>query len=425
VVNVSIFATGTVSSITYNGVNLAFVRADATGVYRNEMWVLPNPAYGSHTITVNLSTSLTSIASASSYGNVNPDMVEASAGATGSGVSTPSVALTTITNYAWVVNGLTTSDATMTPAGSQTARDNNTGALGTGALGDTGPVTPTGSVTSSWSAVTITDSWAIGAIALDPAFESFTTSITQVAASLTFTGGTQVAATINDVSITQVGATLTLTGGTQISQSNSSNTQTTATLTFTGGTQSVATVNDVAIAQSGATLTLSGGTQGSASIQDVSISQVGGTVTLTGGTQLVASIQDVQLSQVGATITLTGGVQTAKTNSTIAQSSATLTLTGGTQSLTALIDAAIAQRAATILFSGGSQSIFLPPVWNFITTIIGSVVQTGVTNDNPTQNMNTSATMDNIGSILTNIQENGERNNQNLNSIKTNIYIEG
>jgi hypothetical protein len=168
-VNVSLFATGTVSSITYGGFNLSFVRFDTIGVYRNEMWQLTAPPYGSNSLVVTLNTSLTSIASASSYNNVNQfDMVEASNGATGSGVSTPSVSVTTIDNNAWAVSGLTTSDTTMSVAGGATQRDNNTGALGTGAMSDIGPKTPAGSQAMSWSAVTITDSWALGIVAIDP-----------------------------------------------------------------------------------------------------------------------------------------------------------------------------------------------------------------------------------------------------------------
>ena len=359
VVNVSIFATGTVSSITYGGVNLAFVRADSIGVYRNEIWILPNPAYGSNTLTVNLSTSLTSIASAASYGNVNPDMVEASAGATGSGVSTPSVTLTTVNNYAWVVDGLSTSDTTMTPAGGQTRRDNNTGALGTGAMGDIGPVTPVGSQATSWSAVTITDSWAIGAIALSPANETFITSIAQVGATLTFTGGTQSVVSQTSATVTQNAASITATGGTQYT--GVAITQSGATLTVTGGTQNIASVRIAAVNQSAATITATGGTQSVSAGGSVSVSQVAATVTASGGTQSVAAINDVSVSQAHATITATGGTQSVvalvEVSASVTQTHAILTVTGGTQSLSVQVDAVIAQRAATITAIGGTQAV--------------------------------------------------------------------
>jgi hypothetical protein len=169
IVNVSIFLTGQVASITYGGVNMVFEQANTIGVYRNEMWSLPAPAYGSNTVTVTLNTSVTSIASASSYNNVDQyDCVESSNGSTGSGVSTPSVTATTIDNNAWVVSGLTTSNTSMTVAGGATQRTNNTGALGTGAMSDIGPVTPAGTQVMSWSAVGSLDSWAIGEVVLDP-----------------------------------------------------------------------------------------------------------------------------------------------------------------------------------------------------------------------------------------------------------------
>src|SRR5882757_5028668 len=66
-VGVSIFASGTVSSITVGGLSLSFVRADSNGLYRTEIWKGVAPSTGSQTITVNLSTSLTSIAEAASY----------------------------------------------------------------------------------------------------------------------------------------------------------------------------------------------------------------------------------------------------------------------------------------------------------------------------------------------------------------------
>jgi hypothetical protein len=169
IVNVSIFLTGKVTSITYGGVNMVFVRADTIGVYRNEVWSLPTPAQGSNTVVVTLNTSVTSIASASSYNNVDQfDIVESSNGATGSGISTPSVTATTIDNNAWVASGLTTSNTSMAVAGGATQRTNNTGALGTGAISDIGPVTPAGSRVMSWSAVGSLDSWVLDEVVLDP-----------------------------------------------------------------------------------------------------------------------------------------------------------------------------------------------------------------------------------------------------------------
>lgn len=167
-VNVAVLATGSVSGITYSGVALAFVRADTSGVYRNEIWALEAPAAGAHSVTVTLSASLTSIASAASYGNIDQkNMVEATAGATGTG-GTPTVAVVTNSPYAWTFTGLTTANATPTPGSSQTQRANNSGALGTGAVADKGPIQPVASTAGNWSAVGSLDAWALGIVALNP-----------------------------------------------------------------------------------------------------------------------------------------------------------------------------------------------------------------------------------------------------------------
>lgn len=165
-------------------------------------------------------------------------------------------------------------------------------------------------------------------------------SVSQVAATLTVTGGTQTVATVNDVSINQAAATLTVTGGTQsvASIQDASVTQSAATLTVTGGTQSIATVNDVAISQAHATLTVTGGTQTVATVNKVAISQVAATLTVTGGTQAVAAVQDTSISQAHATLTVTGGTQSVSTvgSVSISQAHATLTVTGGVQGVIVL-----------------------------------------------------------------------------------------
>lgn len=182
IVNVSIFATGTVSSITYNSVAMKFVRSDVIGVYRNEIWRLEAPATGSHTVAVTLSASLTSIAGADSYTNVNQtDMVEVHTGATGSTSTAPTATVTTVTDNSFVISGLTTSNGSMTVAGGQTQRNNQSGALGTGAIADKGPITPVGSSTPSWSAVGALDSWALGVVVLEP--------VSGTAYAQSFTGG--------------------------------------------------------------------------------------------------------------------------------------------------------------------------------------------------------------------------------------------
>lgn len=202
-------------------------------------------------------------------------------------------------------------------------------------------------------------------------------AITQVAASLTFTGGTQALATVNDVAIAQVAASLTFTGGTQAlaTVNDSAIAQAHATLTFTGGTQAVASVQDQAIAQVGASLTFTGGTQ---LIQTFSaISQSAASLTFTGGTQAIAAVRSVQIAQVAATLTFTGGTQvlTAAGTISIAQVHASLTFTGGTQSFVAQTDASVSQTHATLTFTGGTQAIasITPP--NFVPLTITLVAR--------------------------------------------------
>lgn len=169
VVGVSIFATGTVTSITYGSDSLSFVRSDTNGVYRSEIWVLKKPTTGTNTVTVNLSASLTSIANAQTYYNAsqtgNPD---ANNGA--NGTNTPAAAsITTVANLDTVVGNLAAQTASgVTSAVLQNPRTENNGALGTGFSDDFGDVSPAGSKTLTWNGLGALDSWAISLIALKP-----------------------------------------------------------------------------------------------------------------------------------------------------------------------------------------------------------------------------------------------------------------
>lgn len=63
----------TVTSITYNGVNLSFIGAKSTvsGAGRVECWGLVAPTIGSNNVVVTLSTSVSSASEAVSYTGVN------------------------------------------------------------------------------------------------------------------------------------------------------------------------------------------------------------------------------------------------------------------------------------------------------------------------------------------------------------------
>lgn len=169
-VGVSIFAAGSVTSITYNGVNLTFIRSDVNGVYKSELWYLVAPATGSNSIVVTLDASLTSIASAVSYTGVHQTSpIEANAGANGTGAADASVDVTTVADADWVVDNVSTQDGAITVGTGNTSRANNSGALGSGAMGDTnGPKSPAGAVTMSWTDIAALQSWAISATAIRP-----------------------------------------------------------------------------------------------------------------------------------------------------------------------------------------------------------------------------------------------------------------
>jgi hypothetical protein len=184
------------------------------------------------------------------------------------------------------------------------------------------------------------------------------------------------AAALVNASIAQIAASITFTGGTQATTVTV--TQSAATVTFTGGTQTVATVNIVAIAQVAATITFAGGTQVVATTRLVQIAQSAATITFNGGTQAVASSQKVSITQSAATVTFTGGTQTVAANRlvNITQSAATITFTGGTQ---VLVDfATVAQLAATWTFTGGHQAVqgLTPVNWVPIKVTISSGFKT-------------------------------------------------
>jgi len=162
IVGVSVFAAGSVSSITVGALSLTFLRSDTNGVYRSELWYGVAPATGSNTVTVNLSGSLTSIAGATSYWNVDQSApIDANNGA--NGTNTPaSGSVTTVTANDRVFGNL----AAQTTSGisdqiGQANRYVNQGALGTGAGAEKGTIVTAGSTTLQWNGLGALDSWAV------------------------------------------------------------------------------------------------------------------------------------------------------------------------------------------------------------------------------------------------------------------------
>ena len=165
-------------------------------------------------------------------------------------------------------------------------------------------------------------------------------------------------------SVTQVAATVTATGGTQTVAAKrvAAVTQVAGTVTASGGTQAIATVNIASVTQSAANVTASGGTQviTTGSVVNGTVTQVAATVTASGGTQAVTSSQIASVSQSAATVTASGGTQSLAgvQIATIAQAYASITAQGGTQTVLGTSPAAYTLPAEPLYFEvGGGLSL--------------------------------------------------------------------
>lgn len=194
-VDVSLLSAGaTVSSITYNGVALSLIgaRSTVTSFGRIEQWGLVAPASGSHTIAVTLSSSIASAGTAVSYANVqqtSPTESFNSNQATNAGSATDaSVVVTPATPSCIIHAALVTNDTSVTA--NQTSRNNVTGAVGSGANEDTGPITPATATTLSYTGEGIVATWAIAGYAIRPVTASAGTSAISGSASIVYSTGT-------------------------------------------------------------------------------------------------------------------------------------------------------------------------------------------------------------------------------------------
>lgn len=152
-----------------NNLTLIGVRSTVSGAGRVECWGLIAPTVGTKTIQVNLSASVASAATAVSYTGVHqtvPTEAFASNQATNVGAADATVSVTSIADNCWVHAACVTDDGSITAG--QTARNNVTGGLGSGANEDTGPVTPAGSTTMNYTGIGALSTWAIAGYALRP-----------------------------------------------------------------------------------------------------------------------------------------------------------------------------------------------------------------------------------------------------------------
>lgn len=172
-VGVSMLSVGgsSVSGITYNGVTLSKLgsQASVSGAVRTELWGLANPASGSHSVEVTLSTALDSIGSALSASGVGTNYGYSSATATNVGAADATVnqsAPPSGSNW-FVIDCIATSDTAITVGAGQIEKENVTGTLGSGAMSTEGPVA-SGTTTMSWTGVGALATWSIGTTVLIP-----------------------------------------------------------------------------------------------------------------------------------------------------------------------------------------------------------------------------------------------------------------
>lgn len=188
----------TVSGIAYNSVAMSFIGAKSTvsGAGRVESWRLVAPSSGSNTIAVTLSASVASSGTAVSYSGVqqsSPTEAYNSSQATNVGSADATVTITSVTNDSWFHAACATDDASITA--NQTSRNNVTGALGSGANEDTGPLATAGAQAMSYTGVGALATWAIGGYAVRPAYAAGTTTFTAAIAALIGAATSSLAAT--------------------------------------------------------------------------------------------------------------------------------------------------------------------------------------------------------------------------------------
>ena len=176
VVGVSIRGTNAVSTVTYAGTPLTLVGAQNETTNDNarvEIWQIVAPATGANNIVVDFGVGNNTrfvVGAVSLTGVDQTTPIDAAfAGDFGNSL-TPTVAITTVTNNAWVIDTLAARNAPVATVGAdQTQRWNTSIATRiTGAGSTEGPKTPAGTVTMSWT-LSVARDWAIGAVAIRPA----------------------------------------------------------------------------------------------------------------------------------------------------------------------------------------------------------------------------------------------------------------
>ena len=171
-VDVALLSAGsTVSSITYNGVDLSLLVgiSTVTSLGRVECWGLANPASGSNTIVVTLSGTIASAGTAVSYSGVHQvsptEGTNSNQATNGASAADATVDITSVADQCWIHAAVATGDTTITAG--QTTRNNVTGAGGSGADEDFGPQAA-GLKTMSYTDIGAVMTWAIAGYAIRP-----------------------------------------------------------------------------------------------------------------------------------------------------------------------------------------------------------------------------------------------------------------
>ncbi len=167
-------AAAAVTGVTYDSVPMQFLRRETTPNPNNdtfvEVWYQINPNIGNHPVVVNFNAAVESVGGSIGFTGVKPAAPEAVNGVKANS-SNPAVAVTTVSNNAWVVAALAArTNANPVVGGGQTVRWNqvatNGGSVVRGAGSTFGPKTPAGLVTMNW---TLGSSyWAMVGLAIAP-----------------------------------------------------------------------------------------------------------------------------------------------------------------------------------------------------------------------------------------------------------------
>lgn len=176
-IDVSMFGPGvTVSSMTYGGAACTLIGAQSTvtSFGRVEQWIIKQsdsgaPGTGANTLAVTLSGSVAFAITWTAYSGVHqtvPTEAFNSAQATNVGAADATVNITTVAVNDWVHGAIATNDTAITA--NQTSRNNVTGALGSGADEDTGPIASPGATAISYTGVGALATWAIAGYAIRP-----------------------------------------------------------------------------------------------------------------------------------------------------------------------------------------------------------------------------------------------------------------